>query len=134
MINNNDREILIQYRLDQAEQTIGEVSKLIEMDLLNVAVNRIYYGIFYCLTALALKFEFSSSKHSQLIGWFNQTFIKTQQIEVKYGKIIRDAYKNRSDGDYAPFISFSKKDVQDMQEDMIDFIERINSYLSTPPE
>ncbi len=63
MINNNDREILIQYRLDQAEQTIGEVSKLIEMDLLNVAVNRIYYGIFYSLSALALKFEFSSSKH-----------------------------------------------------------------------
>jgi len=106
MINNHDREILIQYRLDQAKQTIGEVSKLIEMDLLNVAVNRIYYGIFYCLTALALKFEFSSSKHAQLIGWFNQTFIKTQKIEVKYGKIIRDAYKNRSDGDYAPFILF----------------------------
>lgn len=134
MINNNDREILIQYRLDQAEQTIGEVSKLIEMDLLNVAVNRVYYGIFYSLTALALKYEFSSSKHAQLIGWFNQTFIKTQKIEVKYGKIIRDAFKNRSDGDYAPFISFHKKDVEDMQEDMTDFIERIKSYLSTLPE
>lgn len=134
MINNSDREILIQYRLDQAKLAIGEVSKLIEMDLLNVAVNRIYYGIFYSLTALALKYEFASSKHGQLIGWFNQNFIKTQQIEVKYGKIIRDAYKNRSDGDYAPFITFSKKDVQDMQKDMIDFIERINSYLSTQPE
>ncbi len=132
MISNSDREILIQYRLDQAKQAIGEVSKLIEMDLLNVAVNRIYYGIFYCLTALALKYEFSSSKHGQLIGWFNQTFIKTRQIDVKYGKIIRDAYKNRSDGDYAPFITFSKEDVQDMHADMIDFIERINSFLSTP--
>jgi len=55
MISKDDREILIKYRLDQAKQTIGEVGKLIEMDLLNVAVNRIYYGIFYCLTALALK-------------------------------------------------------------------------------
>lgn len=134
MINNNDREILIKYRLNQAEQTIGEVSKLIEMDLLNVAVNRIYYGIFYSLTALALKYEFSSSKHAQLIGWFNQTFIKTQKIEVKYGKIIRDAFKNRSDGDYAPFILFSKKEVEDMHEDMIDFIEHIKYYFSTLPE
>jgi len=80
MISNSDREILIQYRLDQAKQAIGEVSKLIEMDLLNVAVNRIYYGIFYSLTALALKYEFASSKHGQLIGWFNQTFIKTRLI------------------------------------------------------
>ncbi len=130
MINDNDREILIQYRLDQAKQTISEVSKLIETDLLNVAVNRIYYGIFYCLTALALKFEFRSSKHAQLMGWFNQTFIKTRKIEVMYGKILRDAFKNRSDGDYAPFVSFSRDDVIDMQNDMIDFIERISLYIS----
>lgn len=130
MISSNDREMLIQYRLDQAKLAIGEVSKLIDMDLLNVAVNRIYYGIFYCLTALALKYEFSSSKHGQLIGWFNQTFIKTGKIDVKYGKITRDAFKNRSDGDYAPFVSFLKEDVQDMHADMIDFIEKIISFLS----
>ena len=134
MISKDDREILIKYRLDQAKQTIGEVGKLIEMDLLNVAVNRIYYGIFYCLSALALKYEFASSKHVQLIGWFNQTFIKTEQIEVKYGKIVRDAYKNRSDGDYAPFISFSKEDVQEMHADMIDFIERMDLFLSRSTE
>ena len=46
MINKNDQGLLIQYRLDQAKQTIGEASKLIELDLLNVAVNRIYYGTF----------------------------------------------------------------------------------------
>jgi uncharacterized protein (UPF0332 family) len=64
MIDNSDREMLIKYRLEQAKQTIIEVNKLIEMDLLNVAVNRIYYGLYYSLTALALKFEFSSSKHA----------------------------------------------------------------------
>ncbi|MCX6226137.1 MAG: HEPN domain-containing protein [Bacteroidia bacterium] len=131
MIKDNDREILVQYRLDQARQTISEVNKLIEADLLTIAVNRIYYGIFYCLTALALQYEYQTSKHFQLIGWFNQNFIKTGQIEVKYGKILRDAFKNRSDGDYAPFILFEKEDVLDMQLEMIDFIERIVSFLSS---
>ena len=42
MINNNDRGLLIKSWHDRAKQTIGEVSKLIELDLLNVAVNRIY--------------------------------------------------------------------------------------------
>ena len=36
MIKDDDREILIQYSLNQSRQTIGEVSKLIESDLLNV--------------------------------------------------------------------------------------------------
>ena len=57
MTQDSDREILIKYRLDQSRQTIGEVNKLIESDLLNIAVNRIYYGLFYSLTALALKYE-----------------------------------------------------------------------------
>ena len=130
MIKGNDREVLIQYRLNQSLQTIGEVRKLIDADLLNIAVNRIYYGIFYSLTALALRYEYQSSKHFQLMGWFNQNFIKPGLIEIKYGKILRDAFKNRSDGDYAPFIQFEKDDVLDMQLDMIEFIERIKSFLS----
>ena len=134
MIKKSDRDILIEYRLNQARQTIDEVTKLIETELYNIAVNRIYYGMFYCLTALALKYQYQSSKHAQLIGWFNQSFIKTQQIEVRYGKILRNAFKNRSDGDYAPFISFSKEDVLDMKTEMIDFIERINMFISGLPK
>ena len=132
MIKDNDREILIEYRLNQSMQTIGEVTKLIDSDLLNIAVNRIYYGIFYSLTALALRYNYESSKHAQLMGWFNQTFVKPGLLEIKYGKILREAFKNRRDGDYAPFIQFEKDDVLDMQSDMIDFIERIKSFLLNP--
>ena len=54
MIKNEDRKILIEYRIQQAKLTILDVEKLIELKMLKVAVNRIYYGIFYCLNALAL--------------------------------------------------------------------------------
>jgi uncharacterized protein (UPF0332 family) len=129
MIYDEDRQALIEYRLIQAEQTILEVEKLIEIDLLNVAVNRIYYGMFYCLCALAIQKEYQSSKHLQLIGWFNQTFIKTELIDVKYGRILRDAYKNRSDGDYAPFIVFGKEDVVAMADGLKDFVEAMSIFI-----
>jgi uncharacterized protein (UPF0332 family) len=51
MMEEQDKLTLIQYRLDQAKETIDEVNRLIEAELLKVAVSRIYYGIFYCLTA-----------------------------------------------------------------------------------
>jgi len=53
MINDRDKSALIKYRLEQAKETIKEVNKLIENDLLKIAVNRIYYGIYYSLIALA---------------------------------------------------------------------------------
>ncbi len=129
MINDRDKKELIQYRLEQAKETISEVEKLIASDLLKVAVNRIYYGIFYSLNALALKYNFQSSKHLQLIGWFNKNFIKPELIETIYGRILRDSFKNRSDGDYAPFIEFNKEDVVDMLDDMKKFILKINSFV-----
>ncbi|MDD4193395.1 MAG: HEPN domain-containing protein [Mangrovibacterium sp.] len=129
MIKDSDRDTLISYRLDQARNTITEVNTLIEANLLNIAVNRIYYGMFYCLTALALKYGFSSSKHSQLIGWFNKHFIKTGFIDVKYGRMLRDAFKNRTEGDYVPFVEFDLNDVIDMQNDMKDFIRELELYV-----
>ena len=44
-----------------------------------VALNRIYYGIFYIVSALAIKNRFSTANHSQLIGWFNTNYVKTSK-------------------------------------------------------
>ena len=57
MINDDDRKTLIEYRHNQAKEVISEVEQLIAADLLKVAVNRIYYGIYYCLNSLALKYR-----------------------------------------------------------------------------
>lgn len=74
-IDNQDRWDLIRYRLAEAEDTETDVELLISHDRLRAAINRIYYSVFYSLLALGLRFEFESSKHAQLIGWFNKTFI-----------------------------------------------------------
>lgn len=129
MISEQERTSLIQFRINQANEAIEDVSKLIEANMLNIAVNRIYYGMFYSLNALALKYEFSSSKHMQLIGWFNKTFVKPGLIDIKYGQILRDAFKNRTEGDYAPFITYEKEDVQIMHENMKLFVSEIEGIL-----
>ncbi len=128
-MEEKEKMALIKYRLDQAAETIREVDQLVEINLLHVAVNRIYYGIFYCLSALSLKYGFTSSKHLLLIGWFNQNFIKTGLLEIRYGRILRDAFKNRSEGDYLPFTVFKADEVKAMREEMEDFIHTLTSFI-----
>ncbi|PSR03908.1 MAG: hypothetical protein BRD50_04945 [Bacteroidetes bacterium SW_11_45_7] len=99
-IQSDDRESLIKYRLEQADETILDVELLIENERLRSAVNRIYYGIFYSLLALGLAYRFKTSKHGQLIGWFNKNFIQEGVIDSKYGKIINKAFNRRTKGDY----------------------------------
>jgi uncharacterized protein (UPF0332 family) len=80
-LNDKDRASLIKYRLEQADEAILDVKLLIDNNRFLAAVNRIYYGMFYSLLALGLKYKFETSKHTQLIGWFNKNFVNEKLID-----------------------------------------------------
>jgi uncharacterized protein (UPF0332 family) len=128
-IDNQDRLELIQYRLDQAKDTQSDVELLISHNRLRAAINRIYYGIFYSLLALGLKYEIETSKHSQLIGWFNKNFIHEGLIDAKYGKIVNKAFNRRTKGDYDSYVEFEIETVKEMYEEMKDFIGTIDRFI-----
>lgn len=129
-LDTNERAELIRYRLDESKETIQDVQLLLENDRLRAAVNRIYYGIFYSLLALGLAYEFETSKHQQLIGWFNRNFIHNGLIDSRFGKIINKASNRRTKGDYESFVEFEKETILEMYEEMKDFISEIERFIS----
>ena len=129
IMDSNDPANLIRYRLKQAKETISDVQLLIDNNRLRSAVNRIYYGMFYSLLALALANQFETSKHSQLIGWFNKNFINEGLIEARYGKMVNKAFNKRTKGDYDTFVDFENEIVLEMFTEMKEFIARIESYI-----
>ena len=128
-IEKDNKQDLANYRIKQANDTIEVVELLIRNERYPSAVNRIYYGMFYSLLALALKSEFESSKHQQLIGWFNKEFIKTKKIDTDFGRILKISYENRTKGDYDSFIEFDKEQVLQLFEEMKRFIVEIEKHL-----
>lgn len=129
MLNNEDKQNLIKYRLEQADETIADVKILIDNNRLRSAVNRIYYGMFYALSALSISYSFQTSKHRQLIGWFNKNFIRTGEIEQSYGKSLNKAYNLRSEGDYDVYVNFDKQEVDGLFDNIKSFILRLKIYL-----
>jgi uncharacterized protein (UPF0332 family) len=126
----NRKPDLIALRLNQAKDTIDDVGFLIQNDRLIIAINRIYYGMFYALLALAIQYDFKTSKHAQLIGWFNKEFIKTGKIGIRFSKIIQSAFSARTDGDYGIFFEFSKEDTNTLFEEMKEFIDEVERFLN----
>jgi uncharacterized protein (UPF0332 family) len=129
MIKDTDRQALINYRLEQAKDTVELSQFLIDENQLVIAVNRIYYGMYYAVAALALKHRFETSKHSQLIGWFNRQFIANKTLDPVYGKILRNAFNKRIKGDYDAFISFEKEEVLNLHQEMKEFIQALELLL-----
>jgi uncharacterized protein (UPF0332 family) len=77
------KEDLINYRLKRAESTLEEAELAFKNNKLTLTENRIYYAIFYSVSALALRYDFETSKHSTLKGWFNKS-LRGRNLPVPY--------------------------------------------------
>lgn len=124
-----DRKALIENYKDKSRETMENVRFLLDNNKLSLAVHQIYYGIYYMLSALALKEQFKTSKHAQLIGWFNKTYVKTSRIDKKYSKIVQKAFENRMEGDYNILADFAKEEVEQSFEEMKECIAEIERLL-----
>jgi len=122
---------LIKYRINRAEETLDEVKLAIENNRLHLAANRIYYSVFYIVSALALKNGFKTSKHSQLLSWFNKEFVKKELIDKNLGKFYLDAYEMRQEGDYDDLVSFELKYIEDKFVLAKEFIKRIKEIINS---
>lgn len=95
-----EKREFINYPLSKADESLDDVEFLLNNNKLFLAENRIYFTIFYLVSALPLKSDFVTSKHRQLMGWFNKEFVKTGRVPLNTAAIYKIAYRNRTKADY----------------------------------
>lgn len=94
------------------------------------AVNRIYYAMFYAVTALACAHGFTTASHSQLRGYFNREFVKTGLIPAQHGKAYGIAFDSRKKGDYDDLVEFEKEQVHEMLSEATEFLRVIKHLIN----
>lgn len=120
-----ERRAICSHRLENAFQTLEDAKFLFENKRLISTMNRIYYSMFYAVNALALAFDFKTSKHSSLISWFNKTIVHPGILPLEIGEIYKNAFDLRHKGDYADFVQLDREDVLNLLEQTQPFIETI---------
>ncbi|MHB1686352.1 MAG: HEPN domain-containing protein [Ignavibacteriaceae bacterium] len=128
-LTGEEREEIIKRRIEQSLETIDEAELLIGNKSLAAALNRIYYAVFYIISALGVKHKFSTSKHKQLLGWFNKNFVSTGIVKKEYGKFIHNLFNKRMEGDYEVFVEFLKEDVLKLSNQAKEFIEEVKRII-----
>lgn len=71
-MTNEQKIDLIQYRFTNAKKTLAEVDVLIQNNLCNTAVNRLYYACFYAVSALLSHNDVNTRTHAGTIQMFGQ--------------------------------------------------------------
>lgn len=108
----NESAELINYRREKAASTLADAKLLLEAGSLSSAVNRIYYALFYEITALLLTKGLSSSKHSGIRTLFNEHFVRPGVVSSEAGRFFSSMFDFRQKSDYGDFAVFEEPKVR----------------------
>lgn len=127
-MNDKDRKELVVYRIYRAKETLKEIDILIDNELWNTAINRLYYACYFAVIGLLVSKEIVTQTHSGVRMMFGLHFVKTGIINKELGKFYTDIFDKRQTGDYGDFVDFSKEEVLNMifpAKQLINSIEKI---------
>lgn len=122
-------EDLSAYRFRKAESSLKTAEKLFDDGEYGFAQNRAYYAVFDAMRSITALDGFDSNKHSGVIAYFNQNYVKTEIFPSETSKIIRLASMLREKSDYEDFYEPQPDDTREVIERVRLLIENIRDYL-----
>lgn len=120
---------LSRYRFETSLEALADARFMYENGRYKNALNRGYYAIFHAIRALNALTGFDSSKHSGVIAYFNQNYVKSEIFPKELSKIIRLASENREKADYLDFYIASKEEAEKQIQRAEEFLKWIEIYL-----
>ena len=105
---DNEKRALAEYRMGKAQECLKTAEELLAIEDYLAVLNRTYYAIFHSVRAiLALDGE-DRRKHSGVISYFQQNYVKTGIFDKCYSGIVQESFEVRQELDYEDFLLFQK--------------------------
>ena len=128
MMTDNIR-ILLNYRLEQADESLEAAQVLLDKGLLRPSVNRSYYAMFYAVLALLALKKKETSKHSGAISIFDREFVKEGAFPKEFSHWIHSAFDLRQRSDYATWHQINPEVARDTLRDAYAFVKGVKENL-----
>ena len=127
---NEELKTLINYRLNEADDSLREAKVLLDAGMsLRAVMNRLYYAMFYASLALLQEKQLGSSKHYGVLSMFDKEFIKPAIFDKGLSKTLHRAFELRQKGDYMEQTEVTKEDIDEIFPAAIDFVSKIKKHL-----
>jgi len=126
-----DKNILITRAIEKSDESFISAKENYLNGHYETCLNRLYYTIFYIVNALAYKDNFITSKHSQLMGWFNKNYIyKNHIFNEKMFAIYKETFSNRQKSDYDFMYKPNPDEIDMLINETKFFTDEIKKYLN----
>jgi len=114
----------------KALDAIEAAEALLNVDKAEFAAGRAYYAMFYVAEALLYnELDLKFSQHGQVIAAYGKNFAKTQTLDPKFHRWMRDGFDKRITGDYGVDTGIEDDIVATMINQAQEFLLAAQKYL-----
>ena len=128
-MHEGNRKDLCKYRIEKAHECLKSAETLSEIDDYSSAANRAYYAMFHAMRAIMALDGEDRKKHSGVVSYFQEHYIKSGIFDKEYSYAVKDAFLVRQESDYEDFYIVSKSDALEQIENAKKLLTEIEKYL-----
>lgn len=85
-MDNEKRQALSVYRMEQAEETLTAAKMCLEYHLYKDCINRSYYVAFYAVKAVLAIEGVDFKRHKDAVAYFNKMYVASGKVSREVGK------------------------------------------------
>lgn len=127
---DQERCDLANYRIKKAKMCIKDAEMLEKNNGDISAANRAYYAVFHAIRAVLALEGVDRKKHSGVIAYFQQHYIKTGIFDKEYSSMLQDIFEVRQESDYEDFYVISKEELINQLNNAKQFVAEVERYLA----
>ena len=129
-LTDEERYAIVQYRIEKAQNALNDIHKILPMEVWSTIANRMYYALYYAVSAWLIKDGHKVSSHKGVISLYNLYYIKSGILSQDDGSLFGSVFAFRQGSDYDDFIDASEKDVKEYLPQVETLVKKIISLIN----
>ena len=124
-LSQEERNAIVAYRTEKARMALDEIKKVMPLEVWSIIANRMYYALYYAVSALLTKDSHPVNTHKGALSLVNQYYVKTDILTKEDGHLFGQVFAFRQGSDYDDSIDATKEDVEQIFPKVEALVEKI---------
>ncbi len=115
--------------MEHAKEMLEVAEQVLRSEHYSSACNRAYYAVFYAASAVLYSKGKAFGKHSAVLAFFRQAFIKTGEFDRKFSDDYEFIMASRQTADYELYDHLEKEQAVEVITKAQGFVEEVEKWL-----
>jgi len=124
------QQAIIDYWIEKAEEDLASARDNFSAGRFQNAVRDAYFACFHAFSSVILKSGKTFKKHKEVRSVLHRDYVRTNKIDVSWGKHYDWLFDNRQKADYRPLVQFDSDQVRDIIAQSQGFVEEMERLLN----